>query len=73
MTINRQECNADSVNTRADASNRPIQIGKSLLAQKSSVSDAIRIWNKAPDKVTTCSSIGQAKNEIKIFVKLLPV
>ena len=36
LVINRQETNQESVNTRADLVNRPIEIGKSLLSQKTS-------------------------------------
>ena len=34
--------------TRAMTSNRPIEIGSSILLEKTCVSDAIRLWNLAP-------------------------
>ena len=73
LKVELQSCNNIKVNTRADARQRPIEIGKSLLAQKSCVSDAIHLWNQAPDAVTSSLSLYQAKKEIKKFVVTLPI
>ena len=59
--------------TRADNLNRPLEIGKSILTHNTCISDAIRLWNHAPGKVKNCLSVGQAKREIKNFVKTLPI
>ena len=50
-----------------------IESGFSNLAKDSFLSDAIRLWNKAPDAITKCSSIYSVKKEIKVFVKTLPI
>ena len=73
LSIKRQEEKAENMTTRADLVNRPIEIGKTVLTQKTSVSDSIRLWNKAPNKVKECLSLYQAKREIKSYVKSLPV
>ena len=38
-----------------------------------SVSDAVRIWNLAPESVVDAKSLYQAKNAIKRYVKCLPI
>jgi hypothetical protein len=73
LTIKRQEASGRGVSTRADQSGRLVEIGKSVITQKTSVSDAIRLWNKAPAKVTESKSLYSAKKEIKIYAKSLPV
>ena len=73
LQINRQHQQLVGTSTRADMSNRPIEIGKSALSHKTCVSDAIRIWNLAPTKVTECESLYKVKREIKSFVKSLPI
>ena len=50
-----------------------IKSGFSNLAKDSFLSDAIRLWNKAPDAITKCSLIYSVKKEIKVFVKTLPI
>ena len=73
LVINRQELNREGVSTRADLTSRPIELGKTVLTQRSSVSDAIHIWNKSPTIVTDSLTIYQAKKEIRTFVKSLPI
>ena len=73
LTVNRQENNANGMSTRADSVGRPIEIGKTILTQKTSVSDAIHLWNRSPKNVTESLSLYQAKKEIRSFVKLLPI
>ena len=69
LVINRQETNQESVNTRADLVNRPREIGKSLLSQKTSVSDSIRIWNRAPDKIIESIQYTKQKLKSKLLLK----
>ena len=73
LSIKRQEIIAEGMSTRADQAGRPIEIGKTALTQKTIVSDAIYLWNRAPHNVTESKSIYQAKKEIKSFVKTLPI
>ena len=73
LIINRQENTAVGVTTRADTAGRPKEIGKSILTQKTCVSDAIHIWNKAPKSVTESNSLYQAKKEIRTYVRSLPI
>ena len=72
LKINRQEIHTTGINTRADKVNRPIEVGKTNLCQKTCVSDAIRLWNKAPGSVTESASLHQVKNQIRMYVKSLP-
>ena len=72
LKINRQEIHTTGINTRADKVNRPIEVGKTNLCQKTCVSDAIRLWNKAPRSVTESASLHQVKNQIRMYVKSLP-
>ena len=48
LNIKRQENNIEGMSTRADLIGRPIEIGKSALTQKTSLSDSIHLWNRAP-------------------------
>ncbi len=73
LKIDRQKSSATRRNTRADSAGKPIEVGKTLMVQKTSVSDAIRVWNKSPTSVTGSVTLYQAKKEIKKFVKLLPI
>ena len=73
LKVKRQEVNPQNRATRADLNGRPKEIRKTTLAQKTSVSDSIYIWNRAPDSVTKSLSLYQAKKEIKIFSKSLPL
>ena len=73
LSINTQETRVDGSSTRADTAGRPKEIGKSILTQKTCVSDAIHTWNKAPKKVTDCETLYQAKKAIRTFAKSLPI
>ena len=73
LKIKQQEKSETGVNTRASLRGRPMGIGKTNITKNTSISDMIRIWNLAPDKVTESKSIYQAKNQIKSYVKSLPI
>ena len=73
LAIKLQSSDHAGVLTRADKQNRPCEVGKTSLTQKTCISDAIRLWNLAPDQIKACSSVGMAKDRIKKFVKTLPV
>ena len=73
LKIERQSVQQNGVSTRADSTGKPIGIGKSLLTQKSCISNAIHLWNLAPVSVTGSLSLYQAKAEIKKYVRQLPV
>ena len=73
LKTKRQENNSEGMATRAGMAGRPIEIGKTALTQKASVSDSIYLWNRAPKCVTECKTIYQAKKKIKAFVKTLPI
>ena len=57
LLIKQQESDSLGVVTRASERGRPIDIGKSNLTSKTCVSDAVRIWNQAPDEVTGSKSL----------------
>ena len=73
LKIERQSTQSNGVSTRADSRGKPIGIGKSLITQRSSVSDAIHLWNLAPESITTSNSLFQAKREIKKYARQLPI
>ena len=62
---------ATGVSTRADTKGKPMEIGKSIMTQKTCMSDAIHLWNMAPEEITNIISLSQAKNEIKKYVRKL--
>ena len=55
------------------AKGKPVEIGNSNLVQNTSTSDAIRIWNKAPESVKEAKSLTQAKTAINKFIKCIPI
>ena len=73
LKIDQQARDEERVSTRADTIGKPIEIGWTNLVQKTCISDAIHLWNMAPEKVTSSKSLPQAKSEIKKFVRLLPI
>ena len=73
LKVQRQSSNDFRVSTRADMTDKPVEIGKSLIAQKTCVSDAICLWNIAPEIITTCSSLSIVKSKIKKYVMQLPI
>ena len=73
LKIERQSTQSNGVSTRADSRGKPIGIGKSLITQRSSVSDAIHLWNLAPESITTSNSLFHAKREIKKYARQLPI
>ena len=73
LKINQPAIPSSGVSTRAAIKGRPVEIGNSRVTQITSTSDAIRIWNKAPESVTEANSIYQAKRNIKEFAKCLPI
>ena len=73
LQIAQQSAYKQHVTTIADKKERPIEIGKSSLTQRTCISDAIRVWNRAPESVTSCMTEYQAKKLIKEFVKTWPI
>ena len=67
LEIKRQSQNENGVTTRADNKERPCEIGRSCLTQKTCISDAIRLWNLGPENVHLCRTVYQAKREIKLL------
>ena len=73
LKIRNQSSTSDSINTRAMTNNRPVEIGGSILTKNTCVSDAIRLWNLAPNDIKNCESLYQLKKLTRIYVKTLPV
>ena len=73
LEIEQHTAHPERVATRACEKRRPCEIGRSNLSKTTSVSDAVRIWNSAHNKVTGAKTLYEAKNTIKKFVKLLPI
>ena len=73
LKLIQQTTAENRVNTRADIKERPREIGMCNVTKNTYISDAVRLWNKAPEKITTSMSVYQAKREIRLFVNLLPI
>ena len=58
---------------RAISQSTLIESGKSDITQNACVNDATRLWNQAPKTVTEANSIVEAKKQIKLCVKTLPI
>ena len=73
LKIKQQTVQEVGATTRASRKGRPINIGLSKSVRNTSTSDAVRIWNLAPDTVTESKTIYQVKSQIKSYVKTLPI
>ena len=73
LEIRQQSITENVVTTRAAAKARPCPVGRSLITQSTCVSDAIKVWNLAPCKVTESLTLYQAKKQIKEYVRTLPI
>ena len=73
LTIKQQWTDHIGVSTRADTKKRHCEIGKTTLTKKTCISDAIKNWNLAPEKIKQCNTAYQAKKQIRIFVCALPI
>ena len=73
LKIEQQSLRDQGVSTRAASNGRPCEFGLTTLNQNSCISDAIRIWNAAPTNVTRSNTVYQAKKDIKMYVKNLPI
>ena len=73
LQIRKQSTAHNGATTRADSQQRPLDVGRSTLTKKTFISDAIKTWNNASEKVKSCLTQYQAKKEIKKFVRLLPI
>ena len=69
----QQEVHDEQRSTRAMTRGKPMEIGNSNLTSKSCVSDAIRLWNAAPDELQNSASLHEIKKSAKNFVVTLPV
>ena len=72
LKIDCQKASDTSTSTRAMTSGRLIESGKSTLVSNACVSDAICIWNQAPDSVKNYVTLPQLKNAAKLYVRSLP-
>ena len=73
LKLEKQKINEEGVSTRAATTGKLCMVGRSVLAKKTCISDAIRLWNGAPPAVTISESLYRAKKEIKKYVKTLPI
>ena len=65
LVIKLQSTEHGRVETRADSQNRPCEIGKTCLTQKTAISDAVKLWNSAPFAITQAKSLSLAKKAIE--------
>ena len=61
LKLERQTVNELGATTRAGSSGKLIEFGRSVIAQKTCINDAIKLWNQAPKEVTQCNSLYQIK------------
>ena len=63
----------NSATTRATTFGKLIEKGFSNLTKDTSINDATRLWNIAPNQIKQSTSVYSAKKSIKDFVKTLPM
>ena len=73
LSIQLQTDDHRGVSTRADCKGRPCEIGRTNLTQKTCISDAIKLWNLAPEIIKQSKNVAQAKTEIKKYAKTIPI
>ena len=73
LQVEQQSPKTETISTRACTIGRLCEVGKSDILQKTCISDAIKLWNRAPAVITTSESLWKAKKEIKKFAKNLPI
>ena len=73
LQVPLQSVPTQGMSTRAAIKGKPIEIGRSNLTKSTSVSDAVRIWNLAPESISGAKSLYQAKSVIKSFVRCIPI
>ena len=73
LKITKQVIKLDKTNIRANTQGRLIEIGKKTLTTKTCVSDAIRLWNSAPNELKQCETIYKFKKANQAYVKTLPL
>ena len=57
LKIKLNEAQADQVVTRAMMNRTPLEMGSTTLKSKTCVSDAIKLWNLAPNDIKSCTSV----------------
>ena len=72
LQVEQQSPKTETISTRACTIGRLCEVGKSDILQKTCISDAIKLWNRAPAVITTSESLWKAKKEIKKICKKTP-
>ena len=72
LQIDCQQVSETSTSTRAMTSGRLIESGRSNLVSNCCITDAITIWNQAPESVKSCVTLTQIKKASKLYAKTLP-
>ena len=73
MKVERQTVNESRTTIKAGSSGKLLELGRSVIAQRTCINDAIKLWNQAPKEVTQCNSLYQIKIQSKLYAKTLPV
>ena len=73
LKISLNEVQLDKMVTRAMINRTPKELGSTTLISKTCVSDAIRLWNLAPESIKNCATLHSLKKKSKEFVKTLPI
>ena len=73
LKIDSQKASDTSTSTRAMTSGRLIESGRSNLVSNCCITDAIRIWNQAPESVKSSVTLTQIKKSAKLYARTLPI
>ena len=73
LKLDRQSVSETGTSTKACTSGKLMESGRSVIAQKTCINDAIKLWNKAPKQVTQCLTLSQIKVQSKLNAKSLLV
>ena len=71
--MEKQACIEGRFNTRENVNGRMIETGVRAKTFGTFVSDTTRLWNQSPNDFKACSTVYQAKNYIKKYVRSFPI
>ena len=73
IKVNKKSISDESMNTRSITTGKLVESGMSDLVKESFIGDGEKTWNKIPATIKNSKTLSMAKNEVKKFVKTLPV
>ena len=73
INIKAQSNNPQERISRAGTAGRLIESGFENYSLLTNINDSTRAWNRIPQHIKDCSTIGALKSKVKSFVLTLPV